>query len=70
MDRNRVKLHNALTEAYKALLRQPIGPFRIKHQPLYAALRDAVAELSDDTSQDTQEYFERIVAMEDDEEGF
>ena len=68
MDRDIVKLQNALTEANKALLRQPICPFRLRHQSLYAEVRDAVAELNGDTSQDTQEHFDRIVSMEDFEE--
>ena len=68
MDRDRVKLQNALTEAYKELLRQPQDRFRILNQRLYAEVRDAIADLGGSTSQQVQEHFETCVAMENDEQ--
>lgn len=67
MDRGTVKLVNALTEAYKELLRQPQAKFRIENQALYAHVLHALADLHGFDPEQTQSYYEMIVAQESDD---
>ena len=60
------KLEYALTEAYKELLRQPQGKFRIENQPLYAHVLHAVAGLRGVDTEQTQNEFELMIAQESD----
>ena len=69
MNRDRVRLHDALSNAYKECLRQsPSSVFRVHHQTLFAELRDALAALDGNSSESTQEFFEMLVATENDED--
>lgn len=68
MTRNEVRLLNVLTAAYMECLRQPhSSKFRIDHQSLYARLVEAIAALSEDVAENTQDYLEHLVALEKDE---
>jgi hypothetical protein len=55
---------DALAAAYKEALRHPHTKWRANHQPLYAHLRDALADLHGASSEDTQNYFEGLVLDE------
>lgn len=65
--RRKVKLCDSLGGAYKEMLRQPHDEFRVTHQALMSELRDALAELHGTTAEQTHDYFEQLVATEDDE---
>ncbi len=47
-----------MTEVYRALLSHPMDLWRAKHQWLYAAVRDAVAEESGLTAEEVQNTYE------------
>lgn len=53
-----VTLLCALRAAYLTVLREPINSWRISHQPLYAHLRDAIAELQGRDPESVQNQFE------------
>lgn len=64
MTREKVSLHNALTAAYKELLRQPHDRFRAINQRLYVEVRDAIAQIDGSTSEQVQVHFETAIAQE------